>query len=291
MDRLRIEVGGVAVHARLDAELEAARAGDRYRPFLSERRPGCRLDIRKAQSRLHGSWQPRVLGRERLIASASSFNWDIRLRPSGALGSAVLGARRSTFCAWGGAPGRTCAEGRGLIQDKAQALDSALRALYSSLLNRAQGALLHAAAVVRRKGAYLLPGVSGAGKTTLMRTLRAEPELDCLSDELVALRRFGKEIRAYSTPFWGEFRIPENNGCAPVRSLLFLARGRRLERVPLSAAEAMRRLLRCLVLFETSREAAGRAMDLLAAAAWNLPAYELRWRPGHPAAEILRMIA
>ena len=76
-------------------------------------------------------------------------------------------------------------------------LDAFLRVLFSLALVEEGGLLVHAASLVRAGRAYLFPGRSGAGKTTLARL---STDVLLLSDE-VSLVRDG---RCHGTPFWGE---------------------------------------------------------------------------------------
>jgi hypothetical protein len=78
--------------------------------------------------------------------------------------------------------------------------DAFLRVLYSILLARSQGALLHGAAVKTATGAWLMVGMSGSGKSTLCD----QGFGTVLSNELVAVRRDGGRFRVFATPFWGD---------------------------------------------------------------------------------------
>jgi len=61
--------------------------------------------------------------------------------------------------------------------------------------------LLHASSLVRRGRAFVFPGVSGAGKTTIVRH---SPGMPVLSDEISAVRLSPEDqpVRAYGTPFY-----------------------------------------------------------------------------------------
>lgn len=242
----------------------------RYGAFLTRGRAKLRLRLRSAAPPLPGGWRPRIRGRGgRLCCESSQFHLDLELAGSGAFAG----------------------RGRGDYAGSPQALDSLLRVLYSRLLPASGGVLLHAAAFRRQGAAYLFAGPSGAGKTTLMRKLSRAPGVRFLSDELVLLRREGSALTAHSTPFWGEFRQPENNGRAPLRRIFTLARSRTRTRIrPLAFSRAQSRLLRCLVGFSDEREPLEKGWDVIAGAALSHPPEELRWRKGESAESLLGKI-
>ena len=95
------------------------------------------------------------------------------------------------------------------------------------LLARGHGVEVHGGGVVLPDGrGWLFVGVSGAGKTTLSRMWRAEPDVRVLSDERIILREEGGEIWMYGTPWHGDGHIAEP-GRARLDRVFFLRHGPR----------------------------------------------------------------
>lgn len=123
--------------------------------------------------------------------------------------------------------------------------DSLLRVLYSMLLARSDGVLLHSACVRIADSAIVAVGVSGAGKTTFCRT--GFP--DVLSDELVAIRETATGFRAFATPFWGEGVAGRNSRDVRVDAMYLLRQGPANRVVATSEAAALLEILGCTYFF------------------------------------------
>ena len=129
-------------------------------------------------------------------------------------------------------------------------MNSALRVLCAFALARRGGFLVHAASIVRGGRAYLFPGESGAGKTTIARL---SADAGVLSDEISAVRRVGSAFHCFATPFWGDLgRSREENASAPLEAVLFPVHADEVKLVPITPAHAATRLLAAIVLFGDS---------------------------------------
>jgi hypothetical protein len=155
---------------------------------------------------------------------------------------------------------------------------NALRFLYFHAYLRNQGLLLHAAGIIHREKAVVFPGLSGAGKTTIVRN---SPGKTVLSDEVTAVQlNSGREgVVACGTPFVGDWGGKGTEIAAPLQGLFFpmQSQANRVER--LTPSETLVRLLPCIITFTTfiprQRELVAVA-DRLAQAA---PGYLLHFRP------------
>jgi hypothetical protein len=136
-------------------------------------------------------------------------------------------------------------------------IDAVLRIVHTLVLARQGGFLLHSASAIRNGKAFLLAGVSEAGKTTISRL--APPDATLLTDEISYVRKQdvrnqsgGKEDAgyvAYGTPFTGELAKLGENVSAPVAALYLLAKGAENRIDPVPPAEAARSLLANLLFF------------------------------------------
>ena len=176
---------------------------------------------------------------------------------------------------------------RGHIRQAATpyAIDAAFRILHSLLLAKQGGLLVHAASAVRYGRAFLFPGVSGAGKTTISRV--APPDVTLLSDEISYLRRKGDEYVAFGTPFAGELGQPGENIHAPLAVLYLLAQGpvNRIERV--SEAEATRALLESVLFFAHDSELIRRVFDSVCDLVQRVPVKRLTFVPDSSVWEVI----
>lgn len=132
------------------------------------------------------------------------------------------------------------------------AIDCVLRIVHSLILARQGGFLVHAASAIRGGKAFLFSGVSGAGKTTISRL--APPDAALLTDEISYVRREGNRYLACGTPFAGELARVGENQSAPLSALFLLEKGLQNSIEPVSATEAIRRLLRNILFFADDAE-------------------------------------
>jgi hypothetical protein len=114
--------------------------------------------------------------------------------------------------------------------------------LLTRLLALRGGLLVHAAGFRVGDMVCVCAGRSGAGKSTLSRFAAEQPGMEVLSDDRVVLRRQADGFGAYGTPWPGEQGAARNAGAA-LRALCFIEKAERNKLVPLSASEALARLL------------------------------------------------
>jgi hypothetical protein len=187
--------------------------------------------------------------------------------------------------------GGTTWSGTGRFVHFPESLDLLLRGLWSVLLGRADGALAHAAGLRLGDAGVLVPGASGAGKTTLGRKMR-DPA-DVLTDEMAPVRRDEDGTwRLYSSPFWGSI---ESGGVSlrghPLAVVAFPRKAEELAAQPVPPGEATRRLLETVFCFEPGVAAARRNLAWAARLCSEVPAVELRTSRETPAEEIHRVLA
>lgn len=154
---------------------------------------------------------------------------------------------------------------------------SILRVLYFFGLVQQRGLLLHASSLVRRGMAYVFPGASGAGKTTIVRL---SPELPYLTDEATAVQMTGNcQVLGHGTPFFGDYGRPGEKLTVPVKGLYFPIQAQENRVVPLTSKETAQRLLSCVWVFTTNPERLEAIFDLTLQLAERLPGHLLYFRP------------
>ena len=162
----------------------------------------------------------------------------------------------------------------GLVSE--DSLECFLRIVYSFILPGMGGLALHAASVVKGGRAYVFPGKSGAGKTTIAKLSSGT---DLLTDEVSIVRGIGEQAVAYGTPFCGELRKPGQNIKAPIAGLYFPVKDSNIYVQELPAKVALEMLLPCVVLFGQEQDIMEKAFHLSYQLASSIPCYELHFRP------------
>lgn len=180
------------------------------------------------------------------------------------------------------------ASGSGFVEQTANpySIDTVLRIIHTLVLARSGGFLLHASSAVRNRRAFLFSGLSGAGKTTLVRL--APPDVRVLTDEISYLRPGSSGYTAFGTPFFGDLGEIGANISAPVAALYFLAKGEDNRIEPVPPAEAAGLLLRNVLFFAEDpglvKLVFQSACDFLQA----VPAYRLTFFPDIRVWELIR---
>ncbi len=157
------------------------------------------------------------------------------------------------------------------------AFTTALRTSLAFALPDFGAFLLHTCGVVRRGRAFLFFGASGSGKSTVAG-LSSDP---VLSDDTVAVRVGDGELRAYATPFRGNFRegqwpLPFD---APVAAAFHLVQAPRTFAEPLGPVEAFRRLSPGLMFDFPDPEHRGRLLALAMEFVARIPCFALHFTP------------
>jgi len=221
-----VEIGGIPVSLGTESEGFRDLLRQRYSGFLSSSRPDYELDFQ-------------------LMEWGTVSDDDVRVRRE----DRQWWIERGDFCArWD--PN----SGKGWVKQTPNpySLDSMLRILHSLILAGRGGFLLHAASAICDGRAYLLSGVSGAGKTTMTRL--APSGISVLTDEISYVRPSASGYSAYGTPFAGELAKAGENCTAPVSALFFLEKGPENRIDEILPADAVRRLMRNILFFAEDRE-------------------------------------
>jgi hypothetical protein len=165
------------------------------------------------------------------------------------------------------------------------AFDSWFRVFFTlDGINR-DSVLIHSAGFVFKNKAYIFPGRSGLGKSTLIKILGKE---SALTDELVCVYRKNRAYYAASTPYWGELK--KGSGKVfnrPLKAILCPGHGSRVYKTELSKQETLRQLLRTILFFSQEARAMKKLLAFLHALSLHIPACTLWFRKDSKSSEIV----
>jgi hypothetical protein len=220
-DVITIGMGGLAVRLNgLEGETRAA-VTQRYGRFLVEQSPDLAIDL--------------------------TVGTDGEHRPPGMPDVIRRGARQFSIVYGGLRAELDFAAGRAEahVLPSIWVIDSLLRITVGLMLAERGGLLLHGSGVRLGSGALVCFGPSGVGKTTVARSVAPD---DVLCDEMIALVPDGAEVRAYGTPFHGDYAVCAPHS-APLTALVRLVQGSADTLETLSPAAAAQALLNCTLFF------------------------------------------
>ena len=161
-----------------------------------------------------------------------------------------------------------------IVNRGAASIDSFLRILYSILLLRKKAFLIHSAGLRINNSAFLFPGQSGAGKTTLYKKAGRR---FILSDELNMVRANDSGFYAKATPFMGEFRKGVSNEGGNMRGIFFLSKGAPNYYRPIAKDDALTRMLSTVMFFSDQLEMNRKLLTIVSRFVNNLPTFELQY--------------
>lgn len=150
------------------------------------------------------------------------------------------------------------------------------RTLFSIIIVKRGGLLLHASAVADGNRSFVFCGPSESGKTTIARLLQKR---DILTDETTAVVKRGNRYYAYATPFFGELgKVTKNRG-APIKAIFFLHKDTRFFHKGINKIEAMRYFLYNVILRGRNLDLAEEVLDNITDLTQSAPCYDLYFRP------------
>ena len=148
---------------------------------------------------------------------------------------------------------------------------------YSQALAHEGGMLLHAAAVVKNRKAFLFLGRSGDGKSTAASLSKKHK---VIGDDVIAVRRAGSSYRVFPT-LWKQASFTKGAECARAKAaaLFFIKKSNRVSFKPIPPEEALKRILYSHIHFlvYTNRP----LLDNIFATAYgfvkDIPAYDMKF--------------
>jgi hypothetical protein len=168
-----------------------------------------------------------------------------------------------------------------------QPVDSILLMNHLAFLD---GFIVHAAGVIFDGRGFVFAGVSGAGKTTVIRQCMANSQdMKFLSDDRIIVRKVNGQYRAYGTPWPGDARIAENDS-APLKGLFLLTKAGSNSIVTLKPSQTLRRLFPVVSCPWYDTERLPRVLDTCEKIVSEIPCYEFKFTPDERAVKTVRGI-
>ena len=158
--------------------------------------------------------------------------------------------------------------------------------LLMHILALRQGAIVHAAGMVLDGRAFIFPGKSGAGKSTICRLLAARDEIELLSDDRMIVRKMDGTFRAYGTPWPGEAGIAVN-ASAPLAGIFFLSHGTSNQIREIAVKDALNRLLPTMSIPWYDRGIVAQMLQLCEDLISTVPMYDLVFTPSHEVMDVI----
>jgi hypothetical protein len=238
-----------------------------YGAFLSRDRGDIYLDLSTEES---------ASGQGESVFDSSPI-WSLRRLAEGSLFRIFDGypdLRRSLFVPGAGGGSRLAF----LAGNRDPFVGPALELLMITHLARRRGVILHGCGIAVAGRGIVLAGESGAGKSTLSRLWAKRGGVEILSDDRVIVRRQNGSFFLYGTPWHGDEAFAARGGVRLER-ILFIRHGHRNSVRMVSAAGAVKEMLKCS--FPPLWDAAGTAaaLDLFQDAAGSVPCAELAFVP------------
>jgi len=259
---LTIEIGGIPICLRAQEQSFLEMLAEHYAAFVKP--PGgeavCDLEVRLASSGL-------ISDQEDVRVRRNPECW--LLERSDICAELTPDMRRGTVC-----------QSADLFST-----DTVLRLVHTLLLSIRGGFLLHAASAIRNGRAFVFPGPSGAGKTTVTRF--APAGVTVLTDEISYIRRKDSTYCAFGTPFAGELARVGENVNAPIAALYLLVHGVNNRIRPLSGAESGAALLRNIVFFAEDPPLVKLVFHAACDLVSRIPVFRLEFTPDHRVWEMI----
>ena len=148
---------------------------------------------------------------------------------------------------------------------------------YSQLLALNSGMLLHAAAVIKDKKAFIFFGIGGAGKSTIAGLSK---RYKVLGDDIIAVRKKSGHYYAFSTPWRQAPSIRSGRHAnGRIRAIFFIKKSDRISFKLLQREHALMRILSSHIHFltYTKRPLTDKIFFTAADFTKRIPAYEMEF--------------
>jgi hypothetical protein len=154
-------------------------------------------------------------------------------------------------------------------------LNNILRLLLSVILPQWNGLLLHATGVVHKNKAFLFPGPSDTGKTTIAKLLQHETKI--LADDTVIIREINDCFFAFQTPFNQETGTKERQKPAKICQIYFPEKSHQNKFIIIPPLESLEKFARNIIWFETMSPQRADLLTLGTKIIKKIPCYRMKF--------------
>ncbi|MBI5101211.1 MAG: hypothetical protein HZB33_05190 [Nitrospirae bacterium] len=158
--------------------------------------------------------------------------------------------------------------------------------LLMQYLVRHEGIIAHSAGASFNGKGYLFPGCSGAGKSTISRSMYGSDKMLLLSDDRIIIRKGPDTFSIFGTPWPGDASIAVNRS-APLKGVFFLVKGGENRIEPIDESEAFRRFMPVLSVPWYDRDSVSAALSLVNGLISAVPSYLISFKPGKEVSDYL----
>lgn len=272
---LKFTIADLSVTLQWRPPISGVTAPPAYQPFLSTGRSDIRLELSVEESR----------PAEGELAFDSAPIWSLYRMKSGSsfhLFDSYPDIKRTLFIPDEGGSARLSFQ----APDHNPFVGPALELLMITHLARRDRVILHGCGISIDGRGVAFAGESGAGKSTLSRLWAQKEGIEILSDDRVIVRRQNGSLYLYGTPWHGDEAFAAPGGVA-LSHIFFIRHGQGNHIRKLSAAGAVREMLKCS--FPPLWDAGGMAsaLDLFHSVATSVPCAKLAFVPDHAAIDFV----
>lgn len=256
---LMLNIGGISVLISAGNQEFMAQIKERYANFITRGRdPSLKIEVE-----ISPSWNFKIKPTPTVVSPDARFDnskgrWTIKWQ--GLSGEFDLRSGKGKF---------SCSPGP-------SGLNSFLRFVYSLILPKEPGFLVHASNLIRNGKGYIFPGKSGAGKTTIAQL---SPDATLLSDDISLIKIVNGAPVAFGTPFWGALAVGGENVSTTITGIYFPIKDKENYVQKLSPRQALERLLPNVVFFARDSEFSKQLFNLCYDLVSKVPAHELHFSP------------
>ena len=163
-----------------------------------------------------------------------------------------------------------------LMHGSPASLNLFLGFIYSILLLKEPGFLVHAAGLIRNGKGYIFPGKSEAGKTTIAKL---SPDAELLTDEVALVKKVDGSFQVFGTPFKGQMDKIGQNLHIPLKAVYFPQKDKKVFKRSIGSLDALKMMLTTVVFYSEDEEFIEQLFNICVEFVNSVPCHELHFLP------------